>query len=251
MGGRRAGRKWKIAATAVCACFVCMVGLLNISPAFAESMQGIPVLGSVSKVLTFRSYENVGPDGSIHADTPQIQSDSALAQQVNEQIRLVVERHIAEAEAHIAEYKEAFLSTGGTEEEFKAKNLHANVTYSVKHESEELLSFVVTSTEDWYNAGQVDYFYNLDLKKDQPITLKDLLGEDYVRRANESIAEQIAERTQADANATYFAAADGGFTTITEDANFYINQNGNPVVVFEKYEIAPGFMGIQEFEIKR
>ena len=34
-----------------------------------------------------------------------------------------------------------------------------------------------------------------------------------------------------------------------EYQNFYINSNGKVVIVFEKYEIAPGYMGIQEFEI--
>ena len=48
---------------------------------------------------------------------------------------------------------------------------------------------------------------------------------------------------------TYFDEAMGGFTTVTEDTHFYINQAGNPVVVFDKYEVAPGFMGQQEFEI--
>ena len=30
---------------------------------------------------------------------------------------------------------------------------------------------------------------------------------------------------------------------------FYLGVDGNPVVMFEEYEIAPGYMGIQEFEI--
>ena len=29
-----------------------------------------------------------------------------------------------------------------------------------------------------------------------------------------------------------------------------MNENGSPVIVFEKYEIAPGTMGPQEFEIR-
>jgi len=31
----------------------------------------------------------------------------------------------------------------------------------------------------------------------------------------------------------------------------YINENGNPVIVFEKYEIAPGAAGAVEFEIQK
>ena len=53
----------------------------------------------------------------------------------------------------------------------------------------------------------------------------------------------------ADDEAVYFAPEDGGFRSISEDQGFYINQQGHVVVVFLKYEIAPGCMGTQEFEI--
>ena len=43
----------------------------------------------------------------------------------------------------------------------------------------------------------------------------------------------------------------GGFTTVDRNTTFYINEAGNPVVTFPKYEIAPGFMGVQEFEIQK
>lgn len=45
--------------------------------------------------------------------------------------------------------------------------------------------------------------------------------------------------------ATYFEE----FKGIEEDQGFYINEKGNPVIVFDKYEIAPGSMGMQAFEI--
>ena len=38
---------------------------------------------------------------------------------------------------------------------------------------------------------------------------------------------------------------------LDENTKFYMNDSGNPVVVFEKYEIAPGAAGPQEFEIIR
>ena len=41
----------------------------------------------------------------------------------------------------------------------------------------------------------------------------------------------------------------GRFEGIDENTPFYINETGNPVVVFEAYEIAPGSEGTQEFEI--
>ena len=39
------------------------------------------------------------------------------------------------------------------------------------------------------------------------------------------------------------------FTTIKADQNFYITEEGKLVIVFDEYEVAPGYMGIVEFEI--
>ena len=39
------------------------------------------------------------------------------------------------------------------------------------------------------------------------------------------------------------------FKGITDDANFYFNEKNNLVFVFDKYEVAPGYMGVCEFEI--
>ena len=75
-------------------------------------------------------------------------------------------------------------------------------------------------------------------------TLEDLLGEDYIALANAAIQEQIAQDPQ-----RYFAPEKGGFTTITPDTPFYLDEEGRPVVVFQPYEIAPGSEGKQEFVI--
>ena len=75
-----------------------------------------------------------------------------------------------------------------------------------------------------------------------------MLGPDYMELANEAVREGIAQRSQ-DPDNIYFEPGEGGFESIDEDQTFYLNQAGNAVVVFEKYEIAPGYMGMQEFEI--
>ena len=50
-------------------------------------------------------------------------------------------------------------------------------------------------------------------------------------------------------NSYAFAPEEGGFETIEAEPDFYVNEKGNPVIVFEKYAIAPGAMGEVEFEI--
>ena len=74
-----------------------------------------------------------------------------------------------------------------------------------------------------------------------------MLGDDYMEMADQSIREQIAERQRA--GEVFFTAEEGGFAGISEEVKFYINGNNRPVIVFEKYEIAPGSSGEIEFEI--
>ena len=47
----------------------------------------------------------------------------------------------------------------------------------------------------------------------------------------------------------FFSAEEGGFTTVDQDTDFYLNEAGNPVVVFPRYAIAAGAAGSVEFEI--
>lgn len=231
---------------AACAVF-CFTAGLNISPAFAEEMSKVPGLSAVSKVLTFRSYEFSDGDKTIDVNVPQVQAEGDYTERVNEEIQRIVADYQTRANADIAAYKEAFLATGGTEEEFAAKDIQVKVDYDVKCETEEILSLVLTGWEDWNASTAVTEYYNISLADGSEITLEDLLGEDYIQTANEQIQEQIA----ADDSGLFFTPEEGGFTTITDDTNFYINQAGNPVIVFQKYEIAAGAAGMPEFEIVR
>lgn len=240
----------------IAACFGVFIIGLNSSESFAKGVENIPFIGTVAKVLTIRSYEDTNEDRTIKAEVPQIEveSDKEEVEQavvdINKEIEALVDEHIKEAETHIAEYKEAFLETGGTKEEFTAKNIHANVVYEVKAQNDKIISIVITSYEDWSNAYTEQFFYTLDLSTGDVLTLKDVLGDNYINKANDAIRDEMKQRVQEDVDMTYFTEDEGGFVSIDENTQFYVNEAGNPVVVFAKYEVAPGFMGIQEFEIK-
>ena len=62
---------------------------------------------------------------------------------------------------------------------------------------------------------------------------RDLLGEDYAAIADASIISQIPEK-EAQSGLDYW---EEDFTGVTEDTKFYINEAGNPVIVFGEYEI--------------
>lgn len=228
--------------------------LLNTSTSFAKEMSEIPVLGAVARVLTFRSYETNEDDLKVSVEIPSVEMISedtnGLAKSINQEIYDLCEQYAAEAIERAEEYKKAFMETGGTEEEWAAHNIAIKVWYEIKSQTDNYLSFAVMGSENWTSAYNETRYYNIDLNTEKIVTLEDLLGKDYVSIANESIKQQMQTRTEQEGT-VFWTSEEGGFTGITDDQKFYINENENPVIVFDKYAIAPGSEGEIEFEITK
>lgn len=245
--------KLLLSLTAAAAAFLLVFTVaLNTSTTFAMEMQELPLVGSIARLLTFRSYETETDYLNISVDIPSLEIISAentdLPDQVNQEILRLCEEYVDGAIARAEEYQEAFLATGGTMEEWESHNLAIQVSYKIKSQSDRFLSFTVEGSENWASAYYEKKYYNIDLSKNQLVSLEELLGENYIETANQSILTQMEQR-QKDQQAVFFTPEQGGFTGITSSANFYINASGNPVIVFGKYEIAPGSAGEVEFEI--
>ena len=258
----RAVRNIGVAAAAV---LLCMTVGVNTNEVLAKELGQLPVIGSLVRVLTITSYHEEDGDHDITVNVPEIEveetqtagmSDADIEEAVNAQIQEIVDSHIAQAKEKFAEYKEAFFATGGTEEEWGGRTMDIDVDYEVKYQEGSVLSLELSTFEGWVAAQELRYYYNIDVAQNRELTLKDLLGGDYVNIANESIRQQMKERAAADENLVYWGVTEtesgiDGFVSVDEDTDFYINADGNPVVCFGEYEVAPGFMGIQEFEIER
>lgn len=237
----------RIAATAA-AMLIIFTGALNTSMAFAEGAAELPVIGALAKVLTFRSYETETEIYDIAVDIPSIDMISEdfgdLEKEINQEILELCEEYAAQAQKRALEYREAFLATGGTEEEWAAHNIQIKVWYEVLTQTEGYLSLAIEGSESWTSAYNRTRYYNIDLDDGRLLTLRDVLGDDYKHIADESIRAQMEERRLE--GATYF----DDFKGIAEDQDFYLNEAGDPVIVFEAYEIAPGSESKQEFTIE-
>lgn len=245
---KRIIRSVEAAAAAVCILFT---AALNTSPVFAKEAGELPVIGGLARILTFRSYEMEKDDIAVSVEIPTIEmiaEDTGITvDEINQEILARCDQYADEALLRAEEYRTAYLETGGTPEEWAEHNIKITVGYEIKQQGSNYLSFVVWGTESWTTAYSESKYYNMDLRTGKLVTLKDMLGSDYVELVNESIREQIAERQKA--GEVFFTAEEGGFAGISEDAKFYINENNRPVIVFGKYEIAPGSSGEIEFEI--
>ncbi len=236
---------------AVAASFVVLfVAGLNCSQAFAQGMGSVPVIGKLAKVLTFKTYEETTDDMNIAVDIPSVEmiaeDQNGLEASLNEEIYNRCEEYADAALERAREYREAFLETGGTEEEWAEKNVEIKVQYEVKTLTDQYLSFVVTGTESWVSAYSEETYYNIELTTGSLVSLKELIGENYKDYVNQEIASQVEDK-EAD---SVFEYSLNQWQGIDDDTSFYINENGNPVVVIPKGEIAPEAAGSQEFEIE-
>ena len=86
------------------------------------------------------------------------------------------------------------------------------------------------------------------------VALKDLFeeGTDYQTLISENIKQQMKEQMEQDDSKSYYLETDTeewNFQKIAQDVDFYVNDSGRLVIVFDEYEVAPGYMGVVSFEI--
>lgn len=252
---KRSNRYWKGAVAAAAALAILTGGFgigVHTNEAFADTVKDIPFLGALARVFTSEEVKKDDDVAVIDMKLPAVEgiSDKAFEQKINDEIKTKMTDVVEQTRKEAAENKKAWLATGGKEEDYTPVEI--TVDYRVKGISADTLSFVVFQYSTAASYYENQFYYNLDLKNNRELTLKDLLGDDYIAVASEQIRQQIAERSK-NPDVMFFDGSEGvpGFTELSPNQTFYVNAAGNPVIVFNKYEIAPGAMGIQEFEITK
>ena len=231
---------------AFAASFCLYVLCLNTIPTFAKTMFDIPIINKISKVFCFVEFDEVSKTKEIHIEIPHIKNtgNSELERRVNAQIQLKIDSIVKEvrkeAKALEKEYKKVYAES----ESFIPANVFIN--YEVYFQDENTLSFVIKKVVANASSLSENYVYNYDLKTGNKITLQSLLGNNYKSIVDKQINKQIQQTMQQNSNALFFDG-DIGFQGIQQSQNFYINEEGHIVILFNKYEIAPGYMGDIEF----
>lgn len=228
--------------------FLCVVTALNLSPTFAAAACEIPVVGDLCRVFLFREYHMEDEIKYIDAKIPQIENTgkTELEDRVNLEIQKVMYDCLTASEERAKEYYDAFVETGGDPKDFVPVGI--TIDYETKYISQEYVSFVVSQYETRFDAYNCDLYYNIDLDSGRIITLKDWFGSDYRQIVSESIEATIAGWSEEQRGILWDDLSI--IDLISENTNFYFNQDGQVVVVFEKYEAAYGAAGDLEFTIR-
>ena len=255
---KKMNRNFKILATVTSFCLLFIV-LLNTNRAFARKLAEIPIFSSV---FTVKQVKKMSEQDVIDVKIPAIASlsDKNFEEKVNAEIMSKIESIINQNEEEAKIAKEEY-EQYAKENKIKTKfqPIKYTIDYEIKSNKNDILSFEVIQTQESESMKYFyteSYMYNIDLKNNKELTLKDILGDNYQKIANREIAKQIQEMKK-DENNLFFEREDAEYITeyaedpaVIKDYQFYINTKGNLVIIFEKYSIAPGYMGKLEFEIK-
>lgn len=223
---------------------------LNVSPAMAKTLSEIPVVGSVVKVLTWTEYEVAEDNYDANIKVPSIENldNQDLANTLNEKYR-------AEGKAlyddFIAEVGDLKANGGG--------HLGIDSGFEIKTDNEQILSIGRYVVNTVASSSTVMEYDTIDKENEILITLPMLFkDQQYIKTISENIKEQMrAQIAESNQEKVYWVKGAGladeelmeEFTTIKPDQSFYISDQGKLVISFDKYEVAPGYMGVVEFEI--
>ena len=203
---------------AAAAFMVGVTGLANSSASIAYAMEQIPVLGAITKVVTFRNYDDDRGNTSAYTDTIIAQYEHDAAQQ--------------------GEYGHYDL----------------NLTYKVVTDNEKLFALRFDQTLVMASGNESVMIYNVDKDTGKIISLSDLFkaDSDYISVLTENIQSQMREQMQADDSVYYWLddeVEEWNFKELSPDATFYVNDAGELVIVFNEGDVAPMYMGVCEFTI--
>ena len=238
------GRAGSGAARAALCVLLCVVGL-NCMPELARALEGVPVLGPVIRIADLRTYGFRWGDTSLSGELPVLEETGSPAAGGAEAVNEA-------ADDYIAQVQETFLWYAAREYQ---GYVASDTGYQVLRDDDAILSLCFYTT---LNAGgSVDYsrYFTLDRATGELLALSDLFleGSDYVGAVSADILRQMEEQVAA-GEGDYFLP--GGiwseeecFQAIDPDQQFYLDGNGDLVIVFGEYEVAPGSMGMPRFVI--
>ena len=233
----------RIAASAACFVFIILFLLPNVSVTYAQALEQLPVIGDLVRVVTIRNYYYDDNHWKMDINIPQIESeDSKSVDYINKDV--------------------SELTTALINRFYEDLEINGNKGYGSLNVDYE----VVTNTDSWFTlkltvcqtaASSNTYFkfYHIDKNQGKIVELGDLFNTD--KFSDSLVAEiknQMQEQMANDENISYWINTSGigeEFATVSADHNFYWNENGDLVIIFDKYEVGPGSMGTPEFVIDK
>lgn len=229
-------------AVALASAFTIIISI-NLNPNIANAMSDIPFVGKIVKVFNFRTYTLNEDTYNANIEVPAIEGlentelQNALNNKYLEENKRLYEDFVKEVE----EIKDI----GGA-------HLGIDSGYIIKTDNDDILSIGRYIVNTAASSSTVMKYDTVDKVNEVLITLPSLFKDDsYIKIISENILSQMKEQMLEDENKIYWIDDEGfeSFKEIDPNANFYINEDYQLVISFNKYDVAPGYMGVIEFII--
>lgn len=233
----------------VVAAMLAITIMANSGAAIAHAMAKIPVIGAIAEVVTFREYESSENNMEANIKIPEVSvknEDGTVNEETTREINKSIQEYTDEI---IAQYEADVEAAGGGE-----GHMDVELDYSVITDSDRLFSIRFDQLLVMASGTQIVKIYHIDKQTGEMINLAGLFKEsvDFAGPISENIKQQMKEQMAADEMITYWVDSDTpewNFESVKEDTTFYVNEAGKLMIVFDEYEVAPGYMGSVEFEI--
>lgn len=216
----------------------------NVSPAAYGAMVQLPVLGSLIKVVTVRNYQVSDDFHQADVSVPEVRAEggaSEAVKELNQSTQDYIDELIRQFESEMADASEGFQGL--------------DVTYDVITDTETWFTLKISTLEMKASGYHQERYYHINKQTGQTAHLKDLFRDDadYITVISENIKIQMREQMDRDDSKSFWLndplAEDNNFTEIDAEQNFYFDSSNQLVIVFDEFDVAPGFMGVQEFVI--
>lgn len=214
-----------------------LVFMPNISVTYAQTIAEVPIIGDIVKVFTIRKDIYEDEHHELVANIPKIEDDNNLEgvvlinQEVDELASAIIQKFYDEIELSKDGYGSIYIDYEVLTNDASWFTLKLNVNE-------------VAGSSDSYAK-----FYHIDRTRGDYVQLKDILSEDGIKKVEEYL--QMVIKTQMEQDESLVYDIDEGVELLNGESNFYFNENKELVIVYNKYDIAPGYMGCPEFVIPK
>ena len=270
-GEKKRTVRFRIAAAAAAAAAVLVI-LPNTGAGIAHAMGSLPVVGKLFQAVTFRDYQYESERFDANVEVPQIvvddmakkEADGTAGQgttgeevsekdQNTDKLQETVEQINFDIEEVTNQLIEEFQASADLGESYGSLEIH----HETVTDSERYFTLKLSVYQGAGSGFESYKLYTIDKKTGERIRIGDLFKEDsgYRELLSENIREQMRAKMAEDDNNFYWVDYEEipglNWEGLKEDQNFYLDGEENLVIVFDEYEVAPGYMGAQEFTVER
>ena len=226
---------------AACILFAMLVVLPNLSVTYAHAVENFPIIGDLVEIFTVRNYFYSDDRHELDADVPEVndpnnqQVSNLINKDVNELTEAVIQKFYDDLEiSHDTGYGSIYID------------------YETVTNTDEGFTLQLTGSEVPASSNTYFKFYHIDRTNGTYVTFGELIDSEDFGAIEQIIRAQMEAEMAADPDVVYWTEdteLGQSVTALSAEQNFYFDDAGNLVIVYDKYEVAPGFMGCPEIVI--